>query len=283
MKKISLLLLIIYFTLALTVSSLNAQITGFCRIKWDREKVAPGLVWKSSHALLNDSIPQNINVLKVNLKKRKIGISYDHLKNTAVSKQVSGTDAISAINGSFFDMKNGGSVTYIRTAGRIAETDTAKKWSRNSNINGAIMIRSGTRVFIEKAMPNSWYDAHSEYENILLTGPLMVKDRTKLSLPETSLTTNKHPRTAIGIRNHRRVILLTLDGRTSEAFGMTISELADLMKLLRCRDAVNLDGGGSTTMWIKGKPFNGIVNMPCDNKKFDHEGERSSSDVIVIR
>jgi exopolysaccharide biosynthesis protein len=282
MKKISLLLLIIYFTLALTVSSLNAQITGFCRIKWDREKVAPGLVWKSSHALLNDSIPQNINVLKVNLKKRKIGISYDHLKNTAVSKQVSGTDAISAINGSFFDMKNGGSVTYIRTAGRIAETDTAKKWSRNSNINGAIMIRSGTRVFIEKAMPNSWYDAHSEYENILLTGPLMVKDRTKLSLPETSLTTNKHPRTAIGIRNHRRVILLTLDGRTSEAFGMTISELADLMKLLRCRDAVNLDGGGSTTMWIKGKPFNGIVNMPCDNKKFDHEGERSSSDVIVI-
>ena len=283
MKKISLLLLIIYFTLALTVSSLNAQITGFCRIKWDHEKVAPGLVWKSSHALLNDSIPQNINVLKVNLKKRKIGISYDHLKNTAVSKQVSGTDAISAINGSFFDMKNGGSVTYIRTAGRIAETDTAKKWSRNSNINGAIMIRSGTRVFIEKAMPNSWYDAHSEYENILLTGPLMVKDRTKLSLPETSLTTNKHPRTAIGIRNHRRVILLTLDGRTSEAFGMTISELADLMKLLRCRDAVNLDGGGSTTMWIKGKPFNGIVNMPCDNKKFDHEGERSSSDVIVIR
>jgi hypothetical protein len=36
-------------------------------------------------------------------------------------------------------------------------------------------------------------------------------------------------------------------------------------------------------MWISGKPFNGIVNMPCDNGKFDHEGERASSDIIVIR
>jgi exopolysaccharide biosynthesis protein len=111
----------------------------------------------------------------------------------------------------------------------------------------------------------------------------MVKDRNKLQLPETSLVTNKHPRTAIGIRNHRRVILITLDGRTSEAFGMKISELTDLMTLLHCHDAINLDGGGSTTMWIAGKPFSGIVNMPCDNRKFDHEGERASSDIIVIR
>ena len=70
---------------------------------------------------------------------------------------------------------------------------------------------------------------------------------------------------------------------TNEAAGMTMDELADLMKLLRCRDAVNLDGGGSTTMWIRGKPFNGIVNMPCDNRKFDHEGERSLSDILIIR
>jgi len=45
---------------------------------------------------------------------------------------------------------------------------------------------------------------------------------------------------------------------------------------------VTLDGGGSTTMWIQGKPFKGVVNMPCDNKKFDHEGERAVSDIIVI-
>jgi len=283
MKKLSLKTSLICFTLALTLSSLNGQIAGFGSIKWNREKIAPGLLWKSSHTILDDSVPQNINVFRVNLKKRKIAISYDPLKNTAVSKQVSGTDAIAAVNGGFFDFRNGGTVTYLKSAGRIADKDTAKKWSRNSNINGAVMIKSGARVFIDKAMPNSWYDAHNEYEDVLLTGPLMVKGRNKVSLPSTSLTINIHPRTAIGIRNHRRVILVTLDGRTNEAFGMTIDELADLMKLLGCHDAVNLDGGGSTTMWIRGKPFNGIVNMPCDNRKFDHEGERSSSDIFVIR
>ncbi|HBZ21813.1 MAG TPA: hypothetical protein DEO60_11850 [Bacteroidales bacterium] len=283
MSKVKLLKTALFLILTGSVSSLYGQITGFGRIKWDREKIAPGLLWKSSHTLLNDSVPQNINVLRVKLKKRKIAISYDPLKNTKVSMQVSGTDAIAAVNGGFFDMRNGGSVTYLKTAGRIVDKDTAKKWSRNSNINGAVMITSGDRVFIDRAMPNSWYDAHTEFEDVLLTGPLMVKGRNKVSLPATSLTINKHPRTAIGIRNHRRIILLTLDGRTGEAFGMTIDELADLMKLLRCRDAVNLDGGGSTTMWIRGKPFNGIVNMPCDNRKFDHEGERPLSDVLVIR
>jgi exopolysaccharide biosynthesis protein len=253
MNKAKVFKIILFLVLTGSANSLSSQITGFGRIKWDREKIAPGLIWKSSHTLLNDSVPQNINVLRVNLKKRKIAISYDPNKNTTVSKQVSGTDAIAAVNGGFFDMRNGGSVTYLKTAGRITDTDTAKKWSRNSNINGAVMIKSGARVFIDRAMPNSWYDAHIEYEDVLLTGPLMVKDRNNVSLPSTSLTINKHPRTAIGIRNHKRVILVTLDG------------------------------GGSTTMWIRGKPFNGIVNMPCDNRKFDHEGERSTSDILVIR
>jgi hypothetical protein len=36
-------------------------------------------------------------------------------------------------------------------------------------------------------------------------------------------------------------------------------------------------------MWVSGKPFNGVVNMPCDNKKFDHEGERKVSDIFIIK
>lgn len=260
-----------------------SQVNGFNKIRWKNEKIAPGLKWKSTHTILNDTVPQNINILIVDLNKRRIGISYNPLKNIPLSKQVSGTDALAAVNGGFFNIRDGGSVTYIRTSGRISDIDTAGKWSRNSNITGSLMIRSGKEVYIESALPNSWYDNHPEYEDVLLTGPLIIKDRIRIPVPKTPLAENIHPRTAIGTRDHRKVILVTLDGRTSEAFGMTISELASLMILLKCRDAVNLDGGGSTTMWISGKPFNGVVNMPCDNKKFDHEGERASSDAIVIR
>ena len=63
---------------------------------------------------------------------------------------------------------------------------------------------------------------------------------------------------------------------------MNIPELTTLMKNLKCTDALNLDGGGSTTMYIKGKNANGVVNYPTDNKKFDHEGQRSVSNAILL-
>jgi exopolysaccharide biosynthesis protein len=277
------LLSTVVIILAFATASLSAQITGFNKIKWERERIAPGLIWKSSHSILNDSVPQNINILIVNLQKRKIGIQYDPGANSPVSKQAPSAGAIAAVNGGFFNIRNGGSVTYIKAGGRIADSDTAKKWTANVNLNGAVLVRHNKEVIIDKAASNSWYDSHSEFEDILVTGPLLVRNKSFSELPGTSLVINRHPRTAFGLRHERKVVLLTLDGRTDQASGMTLKELAHLMILLRCRDAVNLDGGGSTTMWINGKPFNGVVNMPCDNKQFDHLGERSVSDIIIIK
>ena len=283
MKRRILLRSGIYFILIALTFDLNARITGFDKIKWQREKIAPGLIWKSSHTILNDSVPQNINILLVNLHKRTISISYDPERNVKTSQQASAANGIAAVNGGFFNIKNGGSVTYIRTGRKIVDSDTAKKWSRNANMTGAVLIRSGREILIEKIKPDAWYNSHPEFEDVLVTGPLLVENGKMVTLPKTSLVISKHPRTAAGTRNSKKVILITLDGRTGEAAGMTLSELSELMLLLRCRDAVNLDGGGSTTMWINGKPFKGIVNMPCDNKKFDHEGERAVSDILVIR
>jgi exopolysaccharide biosynthesis protein len=59
--------------------------------------------------------------------------------------------------------------------------------------------------------------------------------------------------------------------------------LTDLLKKLRCRNAINLDGGGSTTLWINGRPDNGVVNCPSDNRKFDHLGERAVGNVLLVR
>jgi exopolysaccharide biosynthesis protein len=79
------------------------------------------------------------------------------------------------------------------------------------------------------------------------------------------------------------LLLLTVDGRSAESHGMSLPELTDFLLELGCRNAVNLDGGGSTTMWLAGRLFNGVVNMPSDNKRFDHEGERSVANAVVIR
>jgi exopolysaccharide biosynthesis protein len=283
MKRHFILRVYLITVLAFFSGELIAQKGGFSKIRWEKEKVAPGLIWKSSHTILNNSVPQNINILNVNLKKRKICLLYDPEKNVPLSKQAASVNAIAAVNGGFFNIKNGGSVTYIRTGGKIADSDTAKKWSRNANMTGSVLIKAGSELFIDKSMSDQWYNDHQEYNDILVTGPLLVEDADAIKLPETSLVINKHPRTAVGTRNSKKVVLVTLDGRTNEAAGLTLNELASLMIALKCKDAVNLDGGGSTTMWINGKPFSGIVNMPCDNKLFDHYGERAVSDILIIR
>ena len=70
----------------------------------------------------------------------------------------------------------------------------------------------------------------------------------------------RNPRTALGLSADRRTLILAVvDGRASTRVGMTCNELASLMRELGSHWAVNLDGGGSSTMWLSGV---GVVNNP---------------------
>ncbi|MFW6437723.1 MAG: phosphodiester glycosidase family protein [Armatimonadota bacterium] len=73
----------------------------------------------------------------------------------------------------------------------------------------------------------------------------------------------RHPRTAAGY-NDREIVLVTVDGRQRGwSVGMTMTELAHLMRRLGCLEAVNLDGGGSTTAWAQHL----ILNRPSDSSQ----------------
>lgn len=271
------------FLILLISLSLHSQVKGFEKIKWEKEKIAPGLVWKTSHTIIDDTIPQNINILIVDTRRRDISILYNPKKNVKTSIQATEAKALAAINAGFFNIKDGGSATYIKVNGQVVDSDTVTKWKRVPNMNGSFIIDGNGKVEIMGAMSNSWYDLRPGYRDALITGPLLVQSGKKALLPQTSLVIARHPRSCIGTKGRNKVILLTLDGRTTQAYGMTLIQLADLMLNLKCTNALNLDGGGSTTMYITGKPFNGVVNMPCDNKKFDHEGERAVSNLVIVK
>lgn len=66
------------------------------------------------------------------------------------------------------------------------------------------------------------------------------------------------------------------------AGGMNLIELRHFLQQLGCTDALNLDGGGSSTLWAKGFNASGVANYPCDNHKFDHEGERKVANALVV-
>lgn len=67
---------------------------------------------------------------------------------------------------------------------------------------------------------------------------------------------NRHPRTAIGYTANQEVVLLAVEGRSKMSKGLTLDELASLMVKLGCIEAMNLDGGGSTTLVLDGEVLN---------------------------
>jgi hypothetical protein len=84
----------------------------------------------------------------------------------------------------------------------------------------------------------------------------------------------RHPRTAVAKLKDGKFLMMTVDGRQpGVSVGMTLQELADYILSLGATDAMNLDGGGSTTMFLDGK----VVNTTSDK-----EGERKVSDAIVV-
>ena len=85
----------------------------------------------------------------------------------------------------------------------------------------------------------------------------------------------------VGKRADGEAVMAVIDGRfRGEGEGATIAETAYIARLLGLVEALNLDGGGSTTLWVKGV---GVVNYPCENKIWDHEGERKVGSILYVQ
>ena len=90
-----------------------------------------------------------------------------------------------------------------------------------------------------------------------------------------SFATTRHPRTAIGFsQDSTKLFMVTVDGRQSgHSVGMRLDELANFMLELGCFQALNLDGGGSTTMLVGTR----VVNRPSDAA-----GERAVANALLV-
>ncbi len=88
-------------------------------------------------------------------------------------------------------------------------------------------------------------------------------------------STTRHPRTAIGLSKDRKTLyIVTVDGRQPAlSIGVSLKDLAKYLKGIGAWDALNLDGGGSTTMWVRGN----VVNSPSDAA-----GPRTVSNALLI-
>lgn len=146
--------------------------------------------------------------------------------------------------------------------------------SVSNDINRSVRPGDTLKVTYHYNSERNILQAAGGLPQILCDGEDCVDESAKRENVHEGFITTRHPRTAIGISEERdRIYLVTIDGRRPESTGMTLYEVAAFMKQIGSWNALNLDGGGSTTM---------VVGADVVNLTSDLTGERAVSNAILI-
>lgn len=270
----------------LLTGSLRAQTTldsaRVVRAAWRETRLGRGVVWREAHFDTLFGSPQNVNLVWVKNRRRNprlaLASAGDSLKITSWFGQKHG--ALVALNGTFFDVKNGGSVDFIKIDGVVFDSTQRVPGKPLAEHQQAALALRRNRLRIAYGGNRPGWETALPEPDVMVSGPLLLENGQAHPLLKNAFNDNRHPRTAVGAGRHRRLLLVTVDGRHANAAGMNLHELTALMRWLGCRDALNLDGGGSTTLWLRP---HGVVNYPSDSKQWVHTGERKVSNVLLVK
>ncbi len=246
---------------------------------WETKEISAGLTSKCCSFEHLYQGAQYVSIVEVRGNRKHpahIGTSTKMMRLSELARE---KHAVAAINGSYYNMSKGTPVCYLKEGDSVVGSTTEQEFS--IRVTGAIRTTRKGKV---KLLPWS-EETEKHYKkkrgSIMASGPLMLHKGhySDWSNCDEDFIKTKHPRSAIAITSDRRVLLITVDGRSQgNAVGVSIPELAHLVKVLGGKDALNLDGGGSTMLYLDGE----ILNHPCDNQQFDHHGERSIPNFIYF-
>lgn len=136
-------------------------------------------------------------------------------------------------------------------------------------------IKIGMRALIYSTLTEQWPTAVHMIgggPRLLQEGQITVTAETEKFQPD--IAKGRAPRTAIGVRPDQSLVLFVADGRQERSYGLTLAELANMMREQGAIEAMNFDGGGSSTLFIDGQ----VVNMPSD-----HAERPVASGLLLLR
>lgn len=235
-----------------------------------------GVVWKQVESRWHDE-PRSINVVSITpSSKNKLGIALPNALATT-SATCKAEDALVGINASYFGDTSRGFV-------RI---DGVDRCAGGNYSDDRYYLNNGVYVFNEnqpniKAVKNNADAATLPDKNIQCCGPLLMVDGENIPQEKVDHCTIAHPRTVVGVTEDGCVLFVTVDGRfAGKAEGMSTEMLQELLYLMGAKHALNLDGGGSSTMYIKDR---GVVNHVCNSgSTWDKVVERKVASVIYVK
>lgn len=204
----------------------------------------------------------------------KTALAYDSFGTNVTettSSMASNNNAILAVNGDYYGADRSG---YVIKNGVIYR-NTVRSDSNYPDLavykDGSFKIIYETDVTAEQLLADGVVNLFAFGPSLIENDSITVDQNTEVRQAMT-----KNPRTAIGIVDSNHYILVVSDGRTSESEGLSLYELAEVMKEYGATTAYNLDGGGSSTMYFNGS----IINNPTTNGH--NISEREVSDIVYI-
>lgn len=264
---------------------------------WVIDTISDGCIWyKYENYYAPFQSKQVVNVLEINLENRDNEFKIVHSEQKdSLSSFAEKHHAFLGVNGGYFESD----VSFVKVDGTIHREITLPKENIRAWKNqGAITYDPQKRILDFIYGDNAKYK-NSNALNILSSAPMLIYDGKPVGADfvdtEEDLKTfefedyrrhqgERHPRTAIALCNNNKMLLFTVDGRLDIAAGMSAKEVTLFLEhFFAPRYALNLDGGGSTSMWISERGDGwGIINHPSDNRKPNRYGQRMINNVLLI-
>ena len=204
------------------------------------------------------------------LKTALANNTYGNNVTAKTSETAVNNNAILAVNGDYYGANTTGYV--IRNG--VVYRDTVREDSSNGDL---AIYKDGSFKIIYEDQVSADQLVKDGVVNLLAFGPALVENGKIVvnTKSEVGQSMASNPRTAIGIIDENHYIIIVSDGRTSESQGLSLYEMAEVMKSYGVKTAYNLDGGGSSTMYFNGQ----VINKPTTNGNIS---ERAVSDIVYI-
>ena len=269
----------LYAFAAAAQTSLSDSI-AFANARWEISDLGGGAECRYAQIDMFGS-RQSISVVSYPRRNFETQIVHLNRRAEATSELGKAAGADIAVNGSYFNVKTFEPVTFVLIDKKIVGRTTPNELMRT---NGMLAFRDkkGRRMDIFFCDTSEYGQVARRYRSALAAGPVLIDGGRIVEYDsDKSFYTGRHPRTLIGKRADGEVVMVVIDGRfKGRGEGATIAETAYIARLLGLVEALNLDGGGSSTLWTARK---GVLNHPYDNHRFDHAGERAVPNCIVVR
>ena len=210
------------------------------------------------HIKRTTATPNRIHIIEVDLTNPRVRMRATRPgdRGQVVSAWAAETGCQVAINGDFFAF-DGYSTSGLAIGHGTVWSDSAVDTVDHGVLafgvdNRALLARPGVVTPVEDWM-----------SDVVSGHPVLVRDGQRFDYPTCTGLCVRNPRTAVGLSQDEKTLwMVTVDGRSSTSVGASLNELGGLMKSLGAHTAINLDGGGSTTMYVKNQ--GGVVNSPSD-------------------